>query len=291
MPNPTVSILCITYNHASFIRQCLEGFIAQKTDFPIEVIIHDDASTDGTADIIREYEKKYPDIINWIYQTENQYSKGTDFFKKYLLDQAVGKYIAMCEGDDYWIDDGYINEGVKFLEQFDEYICYATSTIYKSHDSEETVLDVQNKKYNQVGHDISFDNYAYLHASARIYRNIFNTHPVCSLTNLYSGEIFFWWMFLDIGKVYFDHKISTVYRITNTGAWSKLTQKEKEQGMRNVCILGNKLLSGKRRAFFWNTMPKNKWDKILNNLIGTEKTMKLLNYFYVRKYYHRKKKK
>lgn len=76
MKEPLVSICCITYNHAPYIRQCLEGFLMQKTTFPFEILIHDDASTDGTADIIREYEARYPHLIKPIYQVENQYSKG-----------------------------------------------------------------------------------------------------------------------------------------------------------------------------------------------------------------------
>ena len=99
---PLVSICCITYNHAPYIRQCLDGFMMQQTNFTFEVLIHDDASTDGTADIIREYESKYPDIIKPIYQTENQYSKGVKVSATFNFPRAKGKYIAMCEGDDYW---------------------------------------------------------------------------------------------------------------------------------------------------------------------------------------------
>ena len=72
---PLVSIDCITYNHAPYLRQCLDGMVMQQTDFRFEILIHDDASTDGTQDIIREYEARYPDIIKPIYQTENQYSQ------------------------------------------------------------------------------------------------------------------------------------------------------------------------------------------------------------------------
>ena len=67
---PLVSICCTTYNHVNYIRQCLDGFVMQKTNFPIEILIHDDASTDGTQDIIRGYEAKYPNIIKPIYQKE-----------------------------------------------------------------------------------------------------------------------------------------------------------------------------------------------------------------------------
>jgi len=94
---PLVSIFCITYNHSSYIRQCLDGFLIQKTNFPFEVLIHDDASTDDTAGIIKEYEAKYPDIIKPIYQVENQYSKGLDINIVYNLPRARGKYILMLK--------------------------------------------------------------------------------------------------------------------------------------------------------------------------------------------------
>lgn len=119
--DPLVSICCITYNHENYIRDAIEGFLMQKTDFPFEIIIHDDASTDATADIIREYEEKYPDIIKPIYQTENQYSKGNkvSFF---TYRAAKGKYIALCEGDDYWIDPLKLQKQVTEMEKHPE--CY-----------------------------------------------------------------------------------------------------------------------------------------------------------------------
>ena len=89
-----VTILCLAYNHARFIRQCLDGFVMQKTDFKFEVLIHDDASTDGTTEIIKEYEKKYPDIIKPIYQTENQFSKGVSVTRNFLYPNVKSKYVA-----------------------------------------------------------------------------------------------------------------------------------------------------------------------------------------------------
>lgn len=116
MADPLVSIICITYNHEPYIRQCLDGFMMQKTNFPFEVLIHDDASTDKTADIIREYEARYPDVIKPIYQTENQYSKGVKIGLTYLYPNAKGKYIAECEGDDYWTDPLKLQKQVDFLD-------------------------------------------------------------------------------------------------------------------------------------------------------------------------------
>ena len=123
---PLVSISCITYNHEPYIVQALNGFLMQKTSFPFEVLVHDDASTDRTADIIREYEKKFPKIIKPIYQKENQYSKGfTSVTATWNFPRAQGKYMALCEGDDYWIDENKLQMQVDFLEHNPDYgLCY-----------------------------------------------------------------------------------------------------------------------------------------------------------------------
>lgn len=122
-----VSVLCTAYNHESYIRQCLDGFVMQKTNFKFEAIVHDDASTDNTASVIREYAEKYPDIIVPIYQTENQYRK-TDIYTTYLYPIVQGKYIALCEGDDYWTDPYKLQKQVDFLEANSEYsMCFANA--------------------------------------------------------------------------------------------------------------------------------------------------------------------
>ncbi len=99
-----VSVLCAAYNQKPYIRKMLDGLVMQKTDFPVEFLIHDDASTDGTAEIISEYADRYPDRIIPFLDTENQYQKGNNFLFTQLLPAAKGKYLAICEGDDYWTD-------------------------------------------------------------------------------------------------------------------------------------------------------------------------------------------
>ena len=117
---PLVSICCITFNQEAYIRDALEGFVNQKTDFAYEVLIHDDASTDRTAEIIREYEKRYPDKIKPILQTVNQYSLGlTNVSGTWNFPRAVAngsRYIAMCEGDDYWTDEEKLQRQVDYME-------------------------------------------------------------------------------------------------------------------------------------------------------------------------------
>ena len=116
--DPLVSIRCLVYNHEPYLRQCLDGFVMQQTTFPFEAIVHDDASTDGSAAIIREYVERYPDIIKPIYETENQYSKRDGSLAR-IMDAAMhpnSKYIALCEGDDYWTDPHKLQLQVDIME-------------------------------------------------------------------------------------------------------------------------------------------------------------------------------
>lgn len=116
-----VTILCLTYNHESYIRQCLDEFVMQQTNFRFEAIVHDDASTDSTTDIIREYAEKYPDIIKPIYETENQYSKHDGSLGRIMTAAVHGKYVAFCEGDDYWTDPLKLQKQIDFLESHPDY--------------------------------------------------------------------------------------------------------------------------------------------------------------------------
>ena len=123
MEDIKVTVWCAAYNHEKYIRSALEGFVMQKTNFKYEVIIHDDASTDNTAKIIREYELKYPEIIKPIYQTENQYQQGKGLLVNYLFPNAKGKYIAFCEGDDYWTDETKLQLQFDYMEKTDCSLC------------------------------------------------------------------------------------------------------------------------------------------------------------------------
>lgn len=111
-----VSICCTTYNHENYISAALEGFISQVTDFRFEVIVHDDASTDNTASIIRKFHNKYPNLIKPVFQEKNQWSEGIRVFQTYIYPKVKGKYIAMCEGDDYWIDPKKLQKQVDYME-------------------------------------------------------------------------------------------------------------------------------------------------------------------------------
>jgi glycosyltransferase involved in cell wall biosynthesis len=121
---PIVSILCMSYNHDRYIEDAIRGFLFQKTNFPFEIIIHDDASTDGTRSIVEKYAIDYPKIIRPVFQDENQYSKGVKILL-HTASYAIGEYIAFCEGDDFWISDDKLQTQVDALKEVpDCEICF-----------------------------------------------------------------------------------------------------------------------------------------------------------------------
>lgn len=150
LQKPLVSVRCITYNHAKYIGQALDGFLMQKTTFPFEIIVHDDASTDGTEQIIRAYAEQFPRLIKPIYEEENLYSKQGGAITKIVNAQIKGKYIAACEGDDYWIDPYKLQKQVDFLERNPEYeMCYTNFNIYhqKTGTFENDLLTTQPERF------------------------------------------------------------------------------------------------------------------------------------------------
>lgn len=143
--NYLLTITVITYNHKNFIRQALDGILMQKTNFKFQIIIHDDCSTDGTTDIIKEYAAKYPDIIVPILQTENQFSKNVSITKTFVYPLIKTKYIALNEGDDYWIDENKLQKQVDFLEANPDYaVCFhPVKVIYENNTKAEEIYPEQ----------------------------------------------------------------------------------------------------------------------------------------------------
>lgn len=150
LDTPLVSICSITYNHAQYIRECLDGFLMQKTKFPYEIIINDDCSTDGTTEIIKEYAEKYPNIIRSIFHEENQYQKGVrGMFQQFVIPKARGKYVAFCEGDDYWTDPLKLQKQVDFLENNPEYgLVYSDFIGYNVKKGCEVNMNIENLSGN-----------------------------------------------------------------------------------------------------------------------------------------------
>lgn len=116
MDEVVVSVVCLAYNHEAWIRDALEGFVKQRAPFRFEVLVHDDASTDGTASVIREYQARYPELIRAVFQEENRLSKGIPVSLRYLAPLVRGRYVALCEGDDCWTDPRKLEKQVAAME-------------------------------------------------------------------------------------------------------------------------------------------------------------------------------
>ncbi|MGY6743455.1 MAG: glycosyltransferase [Cecembia sp.] len=123
---PVVCTQTMTYNHENYIKDCIEGILMQHTTFPVKIFIHDDASTDRTTEIIKEYISRYPQLITLFEQPENCYSKPNKYeLRQPFYNLLNGKYIAICEGDDYWTDSLKLQKQVEFLEKNIDYVlCY-----------------------------------------------------------------------------------------------------------------------------------------------------------------------
>ena len=114
---PLVTVILPTHNHAPFIAQAIESVLMQKTDFFYDILLHDDASTDGTADICRAYAEKYPETITLIAQSVNQYTIDRRIQSHILIPRVKAKYTAILDGDDYWVSEDRLQKQVQYLEE------------------------------------------------------------------------------------------------------------------------------------------------------------------------------
>jgi glycosyltransferase involved in cell wall biosynthesis len=210
---PLVSICCTVYNHEPYLHDCFEGFVMQKTNFPFEILVHDDASTDKSADIIREYTAKYPGLFKPIYQTENQHSQGKNPNSCYLFPRVQSKYIALCEGDDYWIDPYKLQKQVDFLEKNDEYGLVHTAFKTVGPDGGEIEMDFYKNIRLLTNKEFAFTDML-------IYGLKIMTLSVCLRTSLMTDFsewfVYDYWRFLDVArksKIHYINEEMVAYRI------------------------------------------------------------------------------
>lgn len=150
-----ISVYCMAYNCAQFIEKTIHGMLNQNINAAYKLIIHDDASTDGTAQIIKKYAEKYPDKICAILQSENQYSKGIDLYNKYIAPNIEGDYIAICEGDDMWIDADKLQMQYDYMEQHAECsLCTHNTIKYNLKSHKKTYFNHWTKVHELSGEEI-----------------------------------------------------------------------------------------------------------------------------------------
>lgn len=224
MSEVKLTVYCLTYNHENYIRQTLESFLGQKTKYKFKVIVHDDASTDNTQRIIKEYAERYPDIIKPILQTENQFSKGVDVVKRFVLPNIEGDYIATCEGDDYWIEESKIDKQVDFLEMHSEYsACVHNSVFYNMKSGEKKPFNSNVTREQDMHLENVIDGVTWVfHTSSVMYRKkiIFQKYDFLDSMNSVGDYPKAILMALN-GKIrYFPQQMS-VYRFASTStSWT-----------------------------------------------------------------------
>ncbi|MBE7445668.1 MAG: glycosyltransferase [Planctomycetia bacterium] len=233
---PLVSICCITYNHEPYIRDAIEGFLMQEAGFPFEIIIHDDASTDKTAEIIREYEQKHPDIIKPIYQTENQYSKGVKPNPAYNFPRARGKYIALCEGDDYWTDPKKLQKQVDVMEANPECTMssHASKLKYEGRNISEGLLRPKWKSSVFTTDEIILGGGGFFATNSMVFKkNIIKNLPRFYL-EAPVGDTPLVLLCATEGSVFYIDECMSVYRKNVPGSWNERVLHDRDKSKEHL---------------------------------------------------------
>lgn len=218
-----VSVMCTTYNHEKYIRDAMEGILAQKTDFKYEVIIHDDASTDRTAEIVKDYEKDHPEIIHGIYQKENQYSKGMPYFLSVIKTYCSGEYIAICEGDDYWIDTHKLQMQVDYLEQHPECVLSVHDAVKVDFERNEIKAMHPCEEGDILPDVLIMQRNGLLPTNSMVFRKeILDLETDSFFLKVGAvGDSPLQLYCLTKGKIHYSSRIMSVYRYMHQGSWTK----------------------------------------------------------------------
>lgn len=221
-----VSVMCTAFNHEEYIRDALEGMVNQKTDFDYEILINDDVSSDGTADIIREYAAKYPEKIRAFFPEKNLYSQNIDVYYHSFFPNARGKYVAFCEGDDYWCDETKLQRQVDFLEAHPEYTACVHNTMLRycaGNHADEPLIKREGER------DVEFEDIL------PGMNNAWHTSSLVAKTELLKNPPDYYYVACDYGfgdypygiwlrhngPVHFIDRCMSVYRInSNVASWS-----------------------------------------------------------------------
>ena len=219
-----VTVICLTYNHQPYIQKALEGFVRQQTNFPFEVIVHDDASTDGTAEIVRDYATRYPHIIRPILQVENQWRKGKTLSKTFIYPLIQGEYVALCEGDDYWTDPLKLQKQVDAMEaRPDVAVCFHPVTVHwEDGSAPDSLFPSRKERFNKT--ELCLDDLLkrnFMQTNSVLYRWRFHTDSLDLIPNgILPGDWFLHLLHAQTGKILFLDETMAVYRRHAGGTWT-----------------------------------------------------------------------
>lgn len=227
MGYPIVSIVCLAYNHIDYICDAIEGMLEQNTNFDYEILIHDDASTDGTTEVIREYEEKYPNLIYAFYEEQNQYqTNGFIGFLEKLWNNSRGEYIAYCEGDDYWIDRNKLQIQVEYMQGHEECVLVAHDAVRINYfNCSVEVVHPEDCERDMKPEELLLQRKGGLLTASLMFRK-----SVGYMTSFFKevgiGDYPLKLYYLTKGKIHYLDRIMSVYRWGHKGSWSQEQHKE-----------------------------------------------------------------
>ena len=226
--NCMVSVFCSVYNHKKFIAQCLDSLVNQKTTFHYEIVVKDDASTDGTSDIIRAYHEKYPDkIIPLILETNHlQHGLGHVAFQR-AFSLMRGKYIAMCEGDDFWTDENKLQKQVELMESHPDYALCGHAAYYA--DENGNLIQGDSFRYRESSGELTTEEVISSWAMATcslLYRKSCRTDVIFPFQGSCINSDYALMVYMALkGKVYYLDELMSAYRVACSGS---VTQKQRQ---------------------------------------------------------------
>lgn len=239
-----VSIQCLVFNHEHYLRKCLDGIVMQKTNFRFEAVVHDDVSTDKSVEIIREYSERYPNIIKPIYEKENQWSKGN--LDTVMRDACIGKYMAICEGDDFWTDTNKLQEQFDVMELNPEYsICFnRVQVVEKDGVTKRNLIPWKESKIKQgivtmktvVDEEFLGQHWCFHTCSFFMRREIYSKYIEFRknvLTSFPYGDMPLIMCALTTGNGFYIDKVMGCYRLMS-GGWNSNSCKDKKKAIQII---------------------------------------------------------
>lgn len=212
---PLVSIICITYNQKEYITQTIDGFLEQKIDFPFEILVHDDASTDGTTEILKKYADSHPGVFRLFLEKENQYSKRNFKFIKDMYVASKGKYIAICEGDDFWTDPTKLQLQVDFLENHADYavVFHPVRVFFENGEHDDSIFPDMKSGFTLkrlLQSNFIQTNSVVYRAHSDYSDMVYDVLPGDWYTHLYHAQF---------GEIGFIDRVMSAYRRHEEGVW------------------------------------------------------------------------
>lgn len=262
MNSPQVSVACVVYNQEKYIKDCLDSLVCQITDFDYEIIVHDDASTDATPDIIRQYEKKYPKLIKPVYEEENLYSKDPGKLRDLVYSKMTGKYFAFVEGDDYWCDNRKLQKQFDALERHKDCTMCAHKTARIREDGSQihSIIGTNRFSPGRISGDAYIKGYftdgeAFQTSSYFIKRDIILSMPLSIRNAFYVGDIpMLLWSMVN-GNMYYIDSVSSCYRVMSENSTNQALRNKEYAVMRlRKSIEGNMAFDQLTGHKYWEYM-------------------------------------